>query len=70
MTRLLLSLAGLAGGLGFCYYCGLKRRSVHREIKEDVNRWEHEGGNVPEVDTPAPQVQPQSSFPAGASHVH
>lgn len=70
MTRLLFALAGAAAGVGYCYYCGRKSKSLHREIKEDVHRWEAEGGNVPEVPTPTPLVQPQSSLPSGAPQVH
>ncbi|MGE5617200.1 MAG: hypothetical protein ACM3X5_09810 [Bacillota bacterium] len=70
MNRLLVALAGVAAGIGGCYYCGRKAKHLHREMKEHVHRWEDEGGNVPEVETPAPQVQPQSSFPAGAPQIH
>ena len=70
MTRLLFALAGAAAGIGYCYYCGRKSRRLHREMKDHVHRWEDEGGNVPEVATPTPQVQPQSSIPTGAPQVH
>ena len=61
--RLLLALA--AGVLGYCYKCGLDARSKRTSIKEQVNRWEGEGGNVPTVATPSPAPIPQSSHPAG-----
>lgn len=61
-----IALAGALGGLGYCYWRGACAHSAKREIKEDLTRWEAEGGNVPEVDTPTPQVQPQTSFPSGA----
>jgi hypothetical protein len=63
---LLLAIAGGAAGLGYCYYRGTCSRSVKREIKEDLTRWEAEGGNVPEVDTPTPQARPETSFPQEA----
>ena len=61
--KMLLALA--AGTLGYCYYrgCDVKARKVER--KEDLTRWEGEGGNVPSVATPSPVVTPRSSTPAG-----
>jgi hypothetical protein len=57
-----LALAGAAAGLGYCYYRGACSRSAKREVKHDLTRWEAEGGNVPEVDTPTPVARPQSSY--------
>lgn len=65
----ILALAGGAAGLGYCYYRGACARSAKHEIKEDLTRWEAEGGNVPEVATPTPQAKPQTSFPPGAGDV-
>jgi len=61
--RLLLAIA--AGVLGYCYYTGQSARAHKRVVKEDLNRWEGEGGNVPAVATPSPAPLPQSSYPAG-----
>jgi hypothetical protein len=61
--RFLLALA--AGALGYCYYRGREARERHVATKEDVHRWEGEGGNVPAVATPSPAPTPQSSYPAG-----
>jgi hypothetical protein len=36
-------------------------------VKEDLRRWEGEGGNDPAVATPSPVVTPQSSYPAPES---
>ncbi len=66
---LILALAGGAAGLGYCYYRGIRAHSAKREVKEDLTRWESEGGNVPAVATPTPQVKPQSSHPTGAAEV-
>ena len=66
---LLLAVAGGAAGLGYVYYRGTRARSVKTEVKEDLKRWEGEGGNVPAVDTPTPQVKPQSSVPSSAAEV-
>ena len=49
-----LAIAGVAGGLGYCYWRGTCSRHEKRAVKEDITRWEAEGGNVPEVDTPTP----------------
>ena len=61
--KLLLALA--AGALGYCYYCGKNARSHRMLRKEELQRWEGEGGNVPTVATPSPAPIPQSSHPAG-----
>jgi hypothetical protein len=63
--KLLLALA--AGLLGYCYKCGLDAREQRRRLaqKEEVTRWEGEGGNVPAVATPSPAPVPTSSYPAG-----
>ena len=60
--KMLLALA--AGALGYCYYCGREAKSRHPIKKEELTRWEGEGGNVAAVATPSPVVQPQSSLPA------
>jgi hypothetical protein len=59
-----LAIAGAAVGFGYCYYRGSCAHHAKRQVKEEVTRWEAEGGNVPEVDTPTPQVKPQTSQPA------
>ena len=56
-----LLLALVAGALGYCYKCGLDARTKRTSIKEQVNRWEGEGGNVPSVATPSP-VPPGQSY--------
>ena len=49
-----LLLALVAGAFGYCYKCGLDARVKRTSIKEQVHRWEGEGGNVPTVATPSP----------------
>jgi len=61
--KLLLSLA--AAFLGYCYYCGVNAKAHKGAVKEDLNRWEGEGGNVPAVATPSPAPMPRTSYPAG-----
>ena len=61
--KLLLALG--AGLLGYCYYRGLEERRTKGALREEVDRWEGEGGNVPAVATPAPAPVPQGGFPSG-----
>jgi len=65
--RAVLGLAGLAGLLGYCFYRARGTQQVQKEVKEDLRRWEDEGGNVPAVATPSPVVTPQSSYPTPGS---
>ncbi len=65
--RLLLAIA--AGVLGYCYYIGQNARARKGAIKEDLHRWESEGGNVPAVATPSPAPTPASSYPAGEDNI-
>ena len=58
--KLLLAIA--AGFLGYCYYMGQNTRQAKGAIKQDLHRWEGEGGNVPTVATPSP---PPPSYPPG-----
>ena len=66
--KLLFALA--AGTLGYCYYRGCDVKSRRSTVKEDLTRWEGEGGNVPAVATPSPAPQPQSSIPAAGGPSH
>ena len=61
--KLLLALG--AGMLGYCYYRGLEERRKKGALREEVDRWEDEGGNVPAVATPTPAPTPRSSHPPG-----
>ena len=66
-NRMLLSVAGLAAFMSYCLYRGQSARAAKTEVKEDLRRWEGEGGNVPAVATPSPAPTPQSSYPAASS---
>ena len=65
--KLLLALA--AGVLGYCYYRGLETRA-RPKAREELNRWEGEGGNVPSVATPSPNPVPpvQHAADPGVRH--
>lgn len=58
--KLLLAMA--AGMVGYCYYAGRCAQRT-RLPKEELHRWEGEGGNVPAVATPSPAPVPKSSHP-------
>lgn len=58
-------LALTAGTLGYCYYLGRELRARHGTVREEVTRWEGEGGNVPSVETPSPAPTPEHSVPPG-----
>lgn len=61
--KLLLALA--AGLLGYCYKCGIDARNKKGALKEEMTRWEGEGGNVPTVATPSPAPVPKTAIPPG-----
>jgi hypothetical protein len=70
-SKLLFSIAVLAGFTNYCFQRGKARQAAKGEVKQDLTRWEGEGGNVPQVATPSPAPVPQSSYPAngaGAQH--
>ena len=57
-SKALLSIVGLAAFIGYCLHRGQCAKAAKSEVKEDLKRWEGEGGNVPSVATPAPVAQP------------
>jgi hypothetical protein len=54
-SRALLALLAAAGLLAFCFQRGRSAQASKSGVKEDLRRWEGEGGNVPAVATPSPQ---------------
>ena len=67
MRAALFGVASLAAFVSYCFYKGECAKQVKTEVKEDLRRWETEGGNVPAVATPSPAPIPQSSYPASTS---
>ncbi|MEO5677555.1 MAG: hypothetical protein ABIQ84_08410 [Usitatibacter sp.] len=59
-----------AGTVGYCYFRGCEARQKKVGAKEELHRWEAEGGNVPAVATPSPAPTPKSSNPAGGDARH
>ena len=68
-TSSFLALAGLTAFVTYCFNRGQSVKALKREVKEDLGRWEGEGGNVPAVATPSPAPTPQSSFPTGGENI-
>ena len=66
-NRILLSVAGLAAFVSYCFYKGQCSQATKAEVKDDLRRWEDEGGNVPHVATPSPAPIPQGSYPGNGS---
>jgi hypothetical protein len=62
MTKAFVGLVALSAFVGYCFYRGGFATRSRGEVKEDLNRWEGEGGNVPAVATPSPAPVPQSSY--------
>ena len=58
-----LTVAVAAAVLGYFYYRGQQVRSTRATVKDDLHRWEGEGGNVPAVATPSPAPVPTESRP-------
>ena len=67
MRASLVGTAALAALLTYCFQQAKKTKAARTEVKDDLRRWEGEGGNVPAVATPAPAPVPQSSYPAPGS---
>jgi hypothetical protein len=57
-TASLIAVASLAAFVTYCFSRGQGAKAVKREVKQDLHRWESEGGNVPAIATPSPTVQP------------
>jgi len=67
MRASLVGIAALAAFLTYCYRQAVKNQSTRAEVKDDLRRWESEGGNVPAVATPSPVPAPQFSYPGAGS---
>ena len=54
-------LLGLAGAvIAWAVLRRSQRKSARRELREQVQTWEDEGGNVPDVPTVTPRPQPRN----------
>ena len=52
----LIALAGLAAFIAYCFRRNQDLQAARRQSREEIGRWEAEGGNLPAVATPAPVV--------------
>jgi hypothetical protein len=68
--KLLFSIAAVAAFVTYCVNRGKTASAVKGEVKQDLHRWEAEGGNVPQVATPSPAPVPQSSYPGNGASAH
>ena len=62
-SKVLLSVAVITGFTVYCFNRGKNALAAKGEAKQDLTRWEGEGGNVPQVATPSPASIPQTSVP-------
>ena len=64
-TGALLGFAALAAFVTYCFRRNEELLASRRVAREDIGRWESEGGNVPAVATPspAPPAFPQAGDP-------
>jgi hypothetical protein len=51
--------AGVAAAIAWYAWRARRRHDTRRELKAQVQTWEDEGGNVPDVPTVAPRVPPR-----------
>jgi hypothetical protein len=67
-SKTILGVSGLIAFVAYCFHRGQCAKAVKTEVKQDLGRWEGEGGNVPAVATPSPVPPPaQSSYPGNGS---
>lgn len=67
MRASLVGVATLAAFVTYCFQQAKKSQAAKAEVKDDLRRWEGEGGNVPAVATPAPVPAPQATYPGAGS---
>jgi hypothetical protein len=62
MSRTLVGVAALAAFIAYCFHRGAGASGAKAEVKDELPRWEGEGGNVPAAATPSSEPVPQSSY--------
>jgi hypothetical protein len=62
-----IAVAGLAAFIAWCFSRNQQLRVARREARDEIGRWEDEGGNVPAVATPAPT--PATYVPGGDPNI-
>ena len=67
MRASLVGVVALAAFLTYCFRQATQGHAAKAEVKDDLRRWEGEGGNVPAVATPSPVPPAQYTYPAAGS---
>lgn len=62
-SRLTLVLGLVALGVACLAGREMRVRRDKRQLKEQVQTWEDEGGNVPDVPTASPRIEPPTTRP-------
>lgn len=57
--------AGAAAAAALGYLRARRAQVEKKDLKDEIKRWEDEGGNVPQVPTPGPAGAPVKSVPDG-----
>ena len=63
-----IALAGLGAFIAWCFRRNDELRAARSQSREELGRWEAEGGNVPAVATPSP-APPATYVPGGDPNV-
>ena len=63
-----IAVAGLGAFIAWCFRRNEELRAARMQTREELGRWEAEGGNVPAVATPSP-AQPSRYVPGGDPNV-
>ena len=63
-----IALAGLGAFIAWCFRRNEHLRAARRDAREEIGRWEAEGGNVPALATPS-AVRPATYVPGGDPNV-
>jgi len=60
---LLILTAGAAAAAAYGYLRTLRARTEKKELKEEIRKWEDEGGQAAQIRTPSPVAAPEKSVP-------
>ena len=67
MSKTLVGVAALAAFIAYCFHRGAGASGAKAEVKDELRRWEGEGGNLPALATPSPEPAPPASHRAPGS---
>ena len=63
MTWMTVAGAAVVAAIAWYAWSRTRRHTARKELKEQVQTWEDEGGNVPEVPTVSPRIEPPRGRP-------